>query len=137
MKKRNLFALCLIALVSILVFVSCMQDPILDNKAIGKWIAQNNLGDKITLEVKSDQTFTMKLEQDTSDAFHYFADVLSLSNPDDSIEIKVKGEWTASSVSEGKMKVEETGAELSFTAYDKELTLTNIEQHVSITFSRM
>ena len=137
MKKRSLFALCLIALVSILVFVSCMPDPILDNKAIGKWIAQNNLGDKITLDVKDDQTITLTLVQDDiADAFHSFADVLSEPVPN-RIEITMHGEWTASSVSEGKIKITETGAELSFTAYDKELTLTNIEQHVSITFSRM
>ena len=137
MKKRNLLALCLIALLSIVVFVSCQPDPILDNKAIGKWKAANNLGDQLTLEVENDQTFTMILEQDDiTDAFHYFADVLSEPVPN-RVEIKVTGEWTASSVSEGKMKITQTGAELSFTAYDKELVLTNIEQHVSITFSRM
>ena len=46
MKKRNLLMLGLIALMAVVVFVSCMQDPILDNKAIGKWIAQNNMGDR-------------------------------------------------------------------------------------------
>ena len=135
MKKRSLIALCLIALVGIVVFVSCMQDPILDNKAIGKWIAENNLGDKLTLDMRSDQTLTMKLVQDTTDAFHSYPDVLSADVNE--IEITVNGEWTASSISEGKIKIKETGAELTFTAYDKELIITNIEQHVSITFSRM
>ena len=135
MKKRNLLMLGLIALMAVVVFVSCMQDPILDNKAIGKWIAENNMGDKLTLDMRSDQTLTMKLVQDTTDAFHSYPDVLSADVNE--IEITVHGEWTASSISEGKIKIKETGAELTFTAYDKELIITNIEQHVSITFSHM
>ncbi len=135
MKKRNLLVLGLIALMAVVVFVSCMQDPILDNKAIGKWIAENNMGDKLTLDMRSDQTLTMKLVQDTTDAFHSYPDVLSADVNE--IEITVHGEWTASSISEGKIKIKETGAELTFTAYDKELIITNIEQHVSITFSHM
>ena len=85
--------------------------------------------------MRSDQTLTMKLVQDTTDAFHSYPDVLSADVNE--IEITVNGEWTASSISEGKIKIKETGAELTFTAYDKELIITNIEQHVSITFSRM
>ena len=69
MKKRSLFALCIIAIASVALLASCfMQDPIADNKAIGKWEAKNNEGDTVILDVKSDQTFTMT-EQQTGGTF--------------------------------------------------------------------
>ncbi|MBQ6125226.1 MAG: hypothetical protein IJL13_07480 [Spirochaetales bacterium] len=137
MKKRNLLMLGLIALMAVVVFVSCMQDPILDNKAIGKWIAQNNMGDKITLDVKSDQTFVMVLEQDGGEEAENFIVLLKLNDDyDDSIKITVTGKWDASSVSEGTMVLKELGTKYTFTAYDKVLTLYNSEMG-SIEFSRV
>ena len=137
MKKRNLLMLGLIALMAVVVFVSCMQDPILDNKAIGKWIAQNNMGDKITLDVKSDQTFVMVLEQDGGEEAENFIVLLKLNDDyDDSIKITVYGKWDASSVSDGTMVLDELGTKYTFTAYDKVLTLYNSEMG-SIEFSRM
>lgn len=137
MKKRNLLMLGLIALMAVVVFVSCMQDPILDNKAIGKWIAQNNMGDKITLDVKSDQTFVMVLEQDGGEEAENYIVLLKLNDDyDDSIKITVDGKWDASSVSEGTMVLDELGTKYTFTAYDKVLTLYNSEMG-SIEFSRM
>lgn len=137
MKKRNLLMLGLIALMAVVVFVSCMQDPILDNKAIGKWIAQNNMGDKITLDVKSDQTFVMVLEQDGGEEAENFIVLLKLNDDyDDSIKITVDGTWNASSVSEGTMVLKELGTKYTFTAYDKVLTLYNSEMG-SIEFSHM
>ncbi|MBO4718137.1 MAG: hypothetical protein J5599_09590 [Spirochaetales bacterium] len=105
MKKRSLFALCIIAIASVALLASCfMQDPIADNKAIGKWEAKNNEGDTVILDVKSDQTFTMT-EQQTGGTFI------------------LDGTWTASSVSQGTMTITLVKTTFDFTAYDTELTL--------------
>ncbi|MBP5161668.1 MAG: hypothetical protein ILP16_01640 [Spirochaetales bacterium] len=136
MKKSNLLVLGLIALMAVVVFVSCMQDPILDNKAIGKWVAQNNLGDKITLDVKSDQTLVMTLEQKDVEGDPDVDFVFLLGLDDDSLVITVTGTWDATSVSEGTMKLDKLETKYTFTAYDKVLTLYNSEMG-NIEFSRM
>ena len=134
MKKRSLFALCIIAIASIALLASCfMQDPIADNKAIGKWTAQNNMGDKITLDVKSDQTLVMTLEQASGD--EDFLESFGLSD-DDSLVITVTGRWDATSVSEGTMTLDQLKTSFSFTAYEDVLTLYNSEMG-KIEFSRM
>ena len=133
MKKRNLFALCIIAIASVALLASCfMQDPIADNKAIGKWTAQNNMGDKITLDVKSDQTLVMTLEQASGESD--FLESFGLSG--DSLVITVTGKWDATSVSQGTMTLDELKTEYSFTAYEDVLTLYN-SQMGKIEFSRM
>lgn len=133
MKKRSLFALCIIAIASVALLASCfMQDPIADNKAIGKWTAQNNMGDKITLDVKSDQTLVMTLEQASGESD--FLESFGLSG--DSLVITVTGKWDATSVSEGTMTLDELKTEYSFTAYEDVLTLYN-SQMGKIEFSRM
>ena len=105
MKKRSLFALCLIAFASIALLASCfMQDPIADNKAIGKWEAEDNEGDKIVMDVKSDQTFTMTETQPGA-------------------TFTLEGTWDASSVSQGTMTITALKSTFDFTAYDTELTL--------------
>ena len=134
MKKRNLLVLGLIALMGIVVFVSCMQDPILDNKAIGKWIAQNNMGDKITLDVKSDQTLVMTVTQGTGENSGSYMVLLGLEP--DGMTITVTGTWDATSVSDGTLKLDELGTTYTFTAYDKVLTLYNKEMG-SIELSRV
>lgn len=133
MKKRSLFALCIIAIASVALLASCfMQDPIADNKAIGKWTAQNNMGDKITLDVKSDQTLVMTLEQASGESD--FLESFGLSG--DSLVITVTGKWDATSVSQGTMTLDELKTEYSFTAYEDVLTLYN-SQMGKIEFSRM
>jgi len=134
MKKRNLLMLGLIALMAVVVFVSCMQDPILDNKAIGKWIAQNNMGDKITLDVKSGQTLVMTITQGEGEDPKSYMVLLGLDP--EGMTITVTGKWDASSVSEGTMVLDELGTKYTFTAYDKVLTLYNSEMG-SIEFSRV
>ena len=135
MKKRSLFALCLIALASIAVLVSCfMQDPILDNKAIGNWIAKDSTGDTLTLEVKSDQTFKMVLKQNTTGPTT-LSEILSQST--DSAEIDMTGKWTASSISEGSMIIDYFETQFTFTAYDNELVLYNPQEKLSITFNKV
>ena len=104
MKKRNLLMLGLIALMAVVVFVSCMQDPILDNKAIGKWQAKDAEGDMVTIDVKSDQTFTMTEVQPGA-------------------TFALEGTWNASSVSQGTMTITALKTTFDFTAYDTELTL--------------
>lgn len=133
MKKRSLFALCIIAIASVALLASCfMQDPIADNKAIGKWTAQNNMGDKITLDVKSDQTLVMTLEQASGESD--FLESFGLSG--DSLVITVTGKWDATSVSQGTMTLDELKTDYSFTAYEDVLTLYN-SQMGKIEFSRM
>lgn len=134
MKKRNLLMLGLIALMAVVVFVSCMQDPILDNKAIGKWIAQNNMGDKITLDVKSGQTLVMTITQGEGEDPKSYMVLLGLDS--DGMTLTVTGKWDASSVSEGTMVLDEFETRYTFTAYDKVLTLYNSEMG-SIEFSHM
>ena len=134
MKKRNLLMLGLIALMAVVVFGSCMQDPILDNKAIGKWIAQNNMGDKITLDVKSGQTLVMTITQGEGEDPKSYMVLLGLDS--DGMTLTVTGKWDASSVSEGTMVLDEFETRYTFTAYDKVLTLYNKEMG-SIEFSRV
>ena len=110
MKKRSLFALCIIAIASVALLASCfMQDPIADNKAIGKWEATNSSGYKVVMDVKSDQTFIMSFYLPEEDGGY----------------MEFKGTWDATSVSQGTMSIKlfEKTTTFSFTAYDTELTL--------------
>lgn len=101
MKKNRILLLCLFALISIVVLVSCFQeDPIKDNRVIGKWTATKGTG-TFTLEAKSDQTFvwTKKIPGET---------------------IEIEGTWDATSVTEGTFK--KTGSQIAhFTAYGEKL----------------
>ncbi|MBQ2049509.1 MAG: hypothetical protein II493_03750 [Spirochaetales bacterium] len=97
MKKNRILLLCLFALISIVVLVSCFQeDPIKDNRVIGTWTATVGQG-TFTLEAKADQTFVW-------------------TKTVGSVETIVKGTWEASSVSEGIFKKD--GVQYAgFTAY--------------------
>ena len=101
MKKNRILLLCLVALISIVVLVSCFQeDPIKDNRIIGKWTAQLGKG-YFTIEAKDDQTFvwTRKVDDET---------------------ISFPGTWEASSVNEGVLKRQ--GVQFAtFTAYGDEM----------------
>ena len=102
MKKNRILLLCLFALISIVVLVSCFQeDPIKDNRIIGTWTAEKGTG-TFTLVANANQTFvrTEKLVGE---------------------EIKIEGTWDASSVNEGTLKKKGGPQIAHFTAYGEKL----------------
>ena len=102
MKKNRILLLCLFALISMVVLVSCFQeDPIKDNRVIGKWIDTIGGAGTITIEAKDNQTFVW-------------------TKTVGSVETIIRGTWEASSVNEGIFKKD--GVQYArFTAYGEEL----------------
>ena len=102
MKKNRILLLCLFALISIVVLVSCFQeDPIKDNRIIGTWTAEKGTG-TFTLEATADQEFVW-------------------TKTVGSVETIIKGTWDATSVNEGTLKKKGGPQIAHFTAYGEKL----------------
>ena len=113
MKKNRILLLCLFALISIVVLVSCFQeDPIKDNRIIGKWTTTVGQG-TFTIEATADQKFVW-------------------TKTVGSVETIIKGTWDATSVNEGIFKKD--GVQFAtFTAYGDEM-IYNDEDEGKLTF---
>ena len=113
MTKRFIIIALVLVLACGALFVSCKQDPVKDNKAIGRWEGEvwvSGAGQEgeyfnIEMTVKDDKTF-----EGTIDA---------------ELKAKFTGTWTASSINKGTLKFDVDGdyklPELNFYADETNL----------------
>ncbi len=116
MKKNRILLLCLFALISIVVLVSCFQeDPIKDNRVINTWTASEGQG-----------TFLLK-----ADLNQEFYRTKTVGKKEETIH----GTWDATSVNEGAFYFE--GVKIAtFTAYTDEMLYRDLELGETITYYR-
>ena len=117
--KKKVLGLCLILLISVVLIVSCSPDPIKKNKAIGTWEMLEE-GE----EPYPDVLYTLTITEGN------FTLEIAMVDVEEPIGT-VKGTWTASTTTDGVLKVTEAsgyaeeafpvGTETSFAATDKKL----------------